>query len=145
MGERSIASLEDHLRLAIDGASKGNPGPAGAGVVVMDGNRQILEEIAKPLGIATNNVAEYQALILGLETAYKRGASRVTVQTDSQLLARQVEGRYKISAPHLRELNNQVRGLIGLFDAFEITHTLREGNTRADALANQGARANRSD
>ncbi|HEX5322374.1 MAG TPA: ribonuclease HI family protein [Capsulimonadaceae bacterium] len=131
------------MRLAIDGASKGNPGPAGAGVVIMDGDGQILEEIAKPLGIATNNVAEYQALILGLEEAKKRGACHITVQTDSQLLARQVEGRYKISAPHLRELHSQVRALIELFKSVEITHTLREGNTQADALANQGARANR--
>jgi ribonuclease HI len=112
-------------------------------VVVMDGDGQILDEIAKPLGITTNNVAEYQALILALEEANRRGACRVTVQTDSQLLARQVEGLYKISAPHLRELHGQVRSLIGLFKSVEITHTLREGNSRADALANQGARANR--
>lgn len=133
-----------HLRLAIDGASKGNPGPAGAGVVIMDGSGHILQEIAKPLGRATNNVAEYSALILGLEEAHRRGARRLTIQTDSQLLARQLEGRYKISAPHLRELYDQACRLIGLFHSVEVTHTLREGNVRADALANQGARANRA-
>lgn len=135
--------MAPRLRFAIDGASKGNPGPAGIGVVIMDADGHILEEISKPLGITTNNVAEYKALLLALTEAQKRGAGRVTVQTDSQLLARQIEGRYKISAPHLRELYEQARRLIAQFQSFEITHTLREGNTRADALANQGARANR--
>ena len=132
-----------HLRVAIDGASKGNPGPAGAGVVIMDSTGHVLQEIAKPLGRATNNVAEYSALIVALEEAHIRGAGRLTIQTDSQLLARQLEGRYKISAPHLRELYEKACRLIGLFQSVEVTHTLREGNTKADALANQGARANR--
>lgn len=144
MGNDPTEGSTLHLRIAIDGASKGNPGPAGAGVVIMDGSGHILQEIARPLGQATNNVAEYSALILALEEAQHRGACRLTIQTDSQLLARQLEGRYKISAPHLRELYNQACRLIGSFQSVEVTHTLREGNTRADALANQGARANRS-
>lgn len=110
----------------------------------MDGEGHVLQEIAQPLGVATNNVAEYRALIRALEEAERRGAGRVTIQTDSQLLARQIEGRYKISAPHLRELHTEARRLMGAFESVEITHTLREGNTRADSLANQGARANRS-
>lgn len=143
MGNDPTARSTTRLRLAIDGASKGNPGPAGIGVVIMDEDGLVLEEIAKPLGVATNNVAEYRALILALQEAHRRGACRITIQTDSQLLARQLEGRYKIAAPHLRELYDQACGLIKSFQSVEVTHTLREGNARADALANQGARANR--
>ena len=131
------------LLFAIDGAAKGNPGPAGIGVVVMNEMGMIIHEIARPIGHTTNNVAEYQALITALQEAKSRGARRVLVQTDSQLLACQVRGEYKVSATHLRVLHAEARALAAQFDEMTITHTLRAGNARADALANQGARANR--
>ena len=131
----------DELHLFIDGASKGNPGAAGIGVLLTDPDGETVCEIGESIGVTTNNVAEYRALIRGLEEARARGALRVVVQTDSQLLARQVEGRYKINAPHLRVLREKAVALCRLFPGgVTLTHVLRAGNARADALANQGAR-----
>lgn len=133
------------LMLFIDGASKGNPGAAGIGVVLTTPSGETVVEIGDPIGITTNNVAEYQALIRGLAEAHARGAGRVTVQTDSQLLARQMKGRYKINAPHLQALQRQAKSLYAHFPGgVHITHILRAGNARADLLANQGAYANSS-
>ena len=125
----------------VDGASKGNPGAAGIGVLVTDADGVVLAEIGEGIGQTTNNVAEYKALIRGLEEAQARGAQRVTVHTDSQLMARQMEGRYKINAPHLKALQQEASALCRLFPGgVTLTHILREGNARADQLANQGAR-----
>lgn len=131
--------------LFIDGASKGNPGAAGIGVVLTTLSGETVAEIGDPIGIATNNVAEYKALIRGLTEAQTFGAQKVTVQTDSQLLARQMEGRYKINAPHLQALQREAKALCAQFPGgIHITHILRAGNARADLLANQGAYANTS-
>ena len=131
----------NELILFIDGASKGNPGAAGIGVLLLDADGATLAEIGEGIGQTTNNVAEYRALIRGLEEARSRGAARVTVHTDSQLMARQMEGRYKINAPHLRALQQEAAALCRLFPGgVTLTHVLREGNARADQLANQGAR-----
>ena len=131
----------NEIILFIDGASKGNPGAAGIGVLVTDAEGATLAEIGEGIGQTTNNVAEYRALIRGLEEARSRGAGRVTVHTDSQLMARQMEGRYKINAPHLRALQQEAAALCRLFPGgVTLTHILREGNARADHLANQGAR-----
>ena len=131
----------NEIILFIDGASKGNPGAAGIGVLVTDAEGATLAEIGEGIGRTTNNVAEYRALIRGLEEARSRGAAKVTVHTDSQLMARQMEGRYKINAPHLRALQQEAAALCRLFPGgVTLTHILREGNARADQLANQGAR-----
>ncbi len=131
------------LILFIDGACKGNPGAAGIGVLVTDSEGATLAEIGEGIGQTTNNVAEYKALIRGLEEAKARGAARVTVHTDSQLMARQMEGRYKINAPHLKALQQEAQALCRLFPGgVTLTHILREGNARADELANLGARRN---
>jgi ribonuclease HI len=126
------------LRLHTDGASRGNPGPAAIGVViarVSDG--RVIEEISAYLGEATNNVAEYQALIAGLRRAAELGASAVEVVSDSELLVRQVEGRYQVRHPGLIPLHEEVRRLKRRFaGGFHIRHTLRGGNARADELAN---------
>ncbi len=133
------------LMLFIDGASKGNPGAAGIGVVLTTPDGETVVEIGDPIGITTNNVAEYKALIRGLIEAQARGAQRVMVQTDSQLLARQMEGRYKINAPHLQALQREAKALYAHFPGgVQMTHVLRAGNARADSLANQGAYANSS-
>ena len=132
-----------HLVLFIDGASKGNPGAAGIGALLTTPDGDMVAEISEPIGIATNNVAEYKALIRGLEEARARGAGSVLVHTDSELMARQMEGRYKIKAPHLLALQQEARALCGRFPGgVRLTHILRGGNARADDLANQGARAN---
>ena len=131
------------LHLSIDGASKGNPGAAGIGAVLTTPAGETVVEIGEPIGVTTNNVAEYRALLRGLEEAKTRGATRVVVHTDSQLMARQMEGRYKINAPHLKALQQEARALCADFvDGVEITHILRAGNARADELANVGARLN---
>ena len=131
----------NEIILFIDGASKGNPGASGIGVLLLDADGATLAEIGEGIGQTTNNVAEYRALIRGLEEARSRGAARVTVHTDSQLMARQMEGRYKINAPHLRALQQEAAALCRLFPGgVTLTHVLREGNARADQLANQGAR-----
>jgi ribonuclease HI len=125
-----------------DGASKGNPGPAGIGVLLTDADGETLREIGEYIGETTNNVAEYSALIRGLSEALSLGAHKVRVQTDSELMARQVEGRYKINAPHLRTLREEVVALCRQFPGgVAITHVLRGKNARADALANEGVRA----
>jgi ribonuclease HI len=136
-----MAAME--LILFIDGACKGNPGAAGIGILVTDSEGATLAEIGEGIGQTTNNVAEYKALIRGLEEARSRGAARVTVHTDSQLMARQMEGRYKINAPHLKALQLEAQALCRLFPGgVTLTHILREGNARADELANLGARRN---
>jgi len=122
-----------------DGASKGNPGAAGIGVVVCDADGNVVKEIGEYIGSTTNNVAEYTALIRGLQEAIGLGADAVQVFTDSELLARQVAGAYKIKAPHLRDLHNTVRGLMSKFRQVSVSHVYREENAHADKLASDAA------
>ena len=124
--------------VACDGASRGNPGPAGAGAQITDGDGVVLAEIAEGLGKATNNVAEYTAVIRGLERACELGASMVLVRSDSQLLINQLVGRYRVRTPHLQPLHRRVRELAAGFDSIEYEHVRRERNTEADRLANEG-------
>lgn len=138
MSETAAQQGGNALRIRTDGASRGNPGHAGAGVVIeraADGGA--VDEIAEYLGQTTNNVAEYRALIIGLARALDLGATAVEVVSDSELLVRQVEGRYQVKHPGLLPLFEEVRRLRGRFTAgFQISHTLRGGNKRADELAN---------
>lgn len=126
------------LRVRTDGASRGNPGHAGIGVVierVADG--AVVDEIAEYLGRETNNVAEYRALVAGLTRALELGAAAVEVVSDSELMVRQIQGTYQVRNPGLLPLFAQVRSLRGRFPGgFRIGHTLRGGNARADELAN---------
>ncbi len=126
------------IRIHTDGASRGNPGPAGAGALLEDtANGTVLAEIAQYLGRTTNNVAEYQALILGLRRALELGADAVDVVSDSELMVRQVEGRYQVRSPGLLALAREVGELRRKFGSgFQIRHVLRGGNRRADQLAN---------
>ena len=126
------------VRLHTDGASRGNPGPAGAGILVEElSGGATLAEIAEYLGRTTNNVAEYQALILGLKRALELGATAVEVVSDSELMVRQVEGRYQVKNAGLLALAREVASLRQRFpDGFHIRHVLRGGNRRADELAN---------
>jgi ribonuclease HI len=122
--------------LFADGAAKGNPGPAGAGAVLFGDGGELLAELHKALGRATNNVAEYEALILGLEEAKRRGIRRLDVRMDSLLVVRQMQGLWKIKHPGLRPLALRAGALLAGFPARTIEHVPREENSHADRLAN---------
>jgi ribonuclease HI len=132
-GPRGAEALELH----IDGASRGNPGEAGFGIHVAGEDGRTLAELYGYLGRATNNVAEYQALLHGLRYALARGARRVRVFSDSELVVRQMDGRYKVKHPDMLALHRQARGLLSRFEQASISHVRREQNRQADRLANQ--------
>ncbi len=124
--------------LEIDGASKGNPGPAGAGYILSQGG-SIMAQGKVGLGITTNNVAEYSALILGLQKALEMGASRVLALTDSILLARQMTGSYRVRQDHLKPLHARCVDLVSRLASFRIRH-IPSNHNRAHALAEEAAR-----
>jgi ribonuclease HI len=120
-----------------DGASRGNPGEAGIGAVITDACGRTIKELKYFLGIATNNVAEYQAVILALQKALELGAGSVTLQMDSELVARQLRGEYKVREVHLKLLHREVLDILSQFSEYHIHHVPREENRRADQLANE--------
>lgn len=124
-----------------DGAARGNPGPAGIGVVIADEEGRILDEIALGLGVATNNQAEYTAAIEGLRRARELGAREVLLRSDSRLLIEQLEGRYRVKNPALQRLHRRVRELERGFEHVAYEHVPRELNRAADRLANRGVDA----
>lgn len=124
--------------LHTDGGARGNPGPAGIGVVLADEHGEVIADIARGIGATTNNVAEYRALIAGLELALERGIAELDVYLDSKLVVSQVLGEWKIKDERLRALAAKAQILMGKFDAITIQHVRREQNAAADALANQG-------
>jgi ribonuclease HI len=119
-----------------DGASRGNPGPASIGAAVLDPTGRELHTVSRRIGRATNNEAEYQAAIAGLEAALALGARNVEVRLDSQLVARQLEHRYRVRNERLKPLFNRLVDLRRRFDSFAVTAVPRSQNARADALAN---------
>ena len=121
----------------IDGACKGNPGPAGIGVVIYDETGAIVYETGKPIGEATNNIAEYEALIHALEKAVELKCEVLYVNTDSELLARQINGFYKVKDENLRNLFLKAKGLMHNFNDIRVRHIDRENNKYADNLADQ--------
>ncbi|MFQ5915144.1 MAG: ribonuclease HI family protein [Nitrospinota bacterium] len=137
-GEESVPRTPwpETIILYADGASRGNPGPAGAGVVVCDEAGNVLGEFSEYLGETTNNVAEYRALLLGLEKAAQPGVRRVLFRCDSELLARQLQGRYKVHSPNLKGLYAEARRKTAGMESFRAEHVPREQNSMADALAN---------
>lgn len=124
-----------------DGASKGNPGDAGIGVVISTEDGKMLRELAEYIGKTTNNVAEYTALIRGLEEAAKLGATVVEISTDSELMARQLSGVYKVKSENLKPLFQTAMQLLRCFKHVSISHVVREFNKRADFLANEGVKS----
>jgi ribonuclease HI len=120
----------------IDGGSRGNPGPAGYGVRVVDDKGQTLASLSEPLGIKTNNVAEYSALIAALRFALSKQCLHLKVFADSELVVRQIKGVYRVKNPDLKALFEQARLLIAGFKSFSIHHIPREQNSEADRLAN---------
>jgi len=129
------------LTIAVDGAARGNPGPAGVGVFISDPAGKTLRELSLYLGETTNNVAEYAALLCALQEATRLGARDVKVQTDSELLAKQVDGEYRVKDPTLRVLHVLVEQLIAGFHRCVVRHVPRERNRVADRLANRAVEA----
>ncbi|HJP72423.1 MAG TPA: ribonuclease HI family protein [Candidatus Limnocylindria bacterium] len=126
------------MRLLIhtDGAARGNPGPAGAGAILRDADGAVVAEIAKGLGRATNNVAEWTAVRLALEEACRLGATHVDLRMDSQLVARQITGMYRVKHPDLKPIHSAVMELLRGFDGYTVGHVPRELNKDADRLSN---------
>jgi ribonuclease HI/probable phosphoglycerate mutase len=124
--------------LFTDGASRGNPGEAGAGITLLDDTKQEIAARSQYLGQCTNNVAEYQALLLGLNTALELRCRKLAIFLDSQLIVRQIQGRYKVKNATLKPLFKTAQELLKKFDRWQIDHVPREKNKRADELANRG-------
>jgi ribonuclease HI len=120
----------------VDGGARGNPGPAAAACVLADSSGEVLEECARLLGRATNNVAEYRALLLGLERAQALGATEVEVVNDSELIAKQVQGLYKVKHEAMRPLHREALAALGSFERWSIRSVPRAQNAHADALVN---------
>ncbi|MGC2424700.1 MAG: ribonuclease HI family protein [Nitrospirota bacterium] len=125
------------LRIFTDGASRGNPGEAGIGVLIEDSSGSRLKEIRRYLGKATNNQAEYAALLTGLQASREMGAEDVSVFADSELLVKQMKGEYKVKHPLLLPLYTEAKTLTSGLKKFRITHIPRAQNAHADALANE--------
>jgi len=128
----------DKCVLYTDGASKGNPGDAGIGIVISEPDGTVIREIGEYIGKTTNNVAEYKALIRGLGECLELGATSVEINTDSELLVLQIKGFYKVKSARLKPLHGEVMSILKHFRAVSISHVLREFNRRADELANEG-------
>jgi ribonuclease HI len=125
------------VRVNVDGGSRGNPGPAAIAAVIQDGNGEVVEEQSEAIGTATNNVAEYRALLLGIERAAALGARRLELIGDSELIVRQVNGEYKVKDDALRELHRQVQKALEGFDQWSVRHVRRDENAEADRLVNE--------
>jgi len=125
------------VRVASDGAARGNPGPAGAGAVLWDEQGRVLERLGKYLGRQTNNVAEYQALLLGVRRAQELGAEELEVVADSELMIRQLSGSYQVRAPALRELHSEALSLLKAFRKVKLVHVPRAQNAEADEMSNR--------
>jgi ribonuclease HI len=132
------------LHIHIDGASRGNPGEAGFGVHVADAEGATHAELFGYLGRASNNVAEYQALLHALRWALARGARRVEVYSDSELVVRQIDGQYRVKHPDMVPLHREARDLLRRFEAAVVRHVRREQNREADRLANRALDEKRS-
>jgi probable phosphoglycerate mutase len=127
----------DKVIMEADGGSRGNPGPAGYGAVVLDASGEVLVDRKGFLGVTTNNVAEYSGLIAGLTAARELGALAVDVRMDSKLVVEQMNGNWKVKHPNLRPLAAEAAALVRDFDTVTFTWIPRAQNTRADALANE--------
>ena len=125
------------LVVNVDGGSRGNPGPAAVGVVVRDESGEVIVDAAEPIGTATNNVAEYRALIRGIEIAAENGATELELRGDSELVVKQVRGEYRVKDANLKPLHAEVRSKLSAFGVWSFNHVRREQNAEADALVNQ--------
>ncbi len=125
------------VTLHCDGGSRGNPGPAGVGVVITDAGGEVVGEVSQAIGIATNNVAEYEAVIRGLARAAELGATEVDLIGDSELIAKQITGEYRVKHADMKPLHSKVTEALSRFDDWTIRTVPRAQNADADALVNQ--------
>jgi ribonuclease HI len=125
------------LTVNVDGGARGNPGPAAIAAVVQDAQGAVLQEHGERIGRATNNVAEYKALLLGIGMAARLGAGELDLVGDSELVVKQVKGEYKVKDATMRELHAQVKTALRDFDGWSIRHVRREHNAEADRLVNE--------
>ncbi len=125
------------MTVHVDGGARGNPGPSAVAAVASDGAGQELAERSAYIGQTTNNVAEYKAVLLGLELARELGATKVDVVNDSELVSRQIEGRYKVKNAGLKPLHAEALGTLRGFEEWSVTTVRRESNERADQLVNE--------
>lgn len=124
------------LTIETDGASRGNPGLAGAGIIIKDDHGRRIETIQRFLGVTTNNQAEYRALIEGLRAAKRHDPAELTVQMDSELVVKQMTGKYRVRHPEMVPLYLEAMELVSQFEKVEFVHVLREHNPGADEVAN---------
>ena len=127
----------------IDGGARGNPGPAAYGVIIRNGQGEVLAELGEYLGIQTNNVAEYSGLLAALDWASREKMSSLKVLSDSELLVRQMRGQYKVKNPALKELFDRAQAMVRRLEHFAIEHVRREANRDADRMVNQVLDRNR--
>jgi ribonuclease HI len=128
-----VAALTVH----VDGGARGNPGPAAIGVVVSACDGEVVEELGERIGVASNNVAEYRALLRGIEAAAAHGATELSIINDSELVARQLTGAYKVKHPAMRPLHERAIAALSRLDGWTIRTVPRAQNARADALVNE--------
>jgi ribonuclease HI len=133
-----MSEADTEWLVMVDGAARGNPGEAGCGAAILDENGTVVKELSCYLGRATNNVAEYQGLLMGLEALRQLGRKRIRVQSDSQLLVRQLNGEYRVKDEKLKALFEKAVKLLHGFERYRILHVPRELNELADRLANKG-------
>ena len=124
------------LTINVDGGARGNPGPAAIGIVVSDGNGEVVLEVAETIGRASNNVAEYRALLRGIESAAQLGAEEVRFVNDSELIAKQITGQYKVKHPDMQRLHAEVVARLAQLPKWSIRSVPRAQNAAADALVN---------
>jgi ribonuclease HI len=129
--------VPERVVVNVDGGARGNPGPAAIAAVLATADGEILERRGETIGTATNNVAEYRALLLGIELARERGAAEVDLVGDSELVVKQVKGEYRVKDANLRPLHAQVRSALEGFERWSIRHVRREQNAEADRLVNE--------
>lgn len=128
----------DLIVVNADGASRGNPGKSGIGVAIFDKDSNLINEAYDYLGVATNNIAEYKALILGIKLSMEYNAKKILFKSDSELMVKQIKGEYKVKNPQLKLLFAEVQDLLKKLPNWKIMHVRREENSEADLLANKG-------
>ncbi|MGA9522766.1 MAG: ribonuclease HI family protein [Myxococcaceae bacterium] len=134
---KTAAAPGTRIRVYSDGAARGNPGPAGAGAVLVAPDGQVVDRLGKYLGVQTNNFAEYMGLLLGLGRARELGVTDVEVYADSELMIRQLDGKYQVKSPTLRPLYEDARRLLKSFSRVKLVHVPRELNKPADEMSNR--------
>ena len=138
MSKITMSNEQAEWLLMVDGAARGNPGDAGCGAAICDESGTVVKELSRYLGRTTNNVAEYEGLLMGLDALVQLGRKKIRVQSDSQLLVRQLNGEYRVKDEKLKVLHQRAMTLLRQFDSYRIVHVYREMNKIADRLANRG-------